>query len=556
MGQDGLVLIPIEHLSREGLSEEFQALLVERTCLTRDWIAFFNQAFALYWKRALDLHERAPQQWMPPRAQHLCVYTVGEGINPYSQLFHRSSWSLLACDFEPSTSSLEYATYQFFQAERANLLRQLLPALIANLPYFLTLTADQLADFKGGCGRSQRGDAAGYRALARAVDWVSQAYHEALKPPSLHLPGYIMIPYADLIMPMAREEQLNELQEAWAGAAQGVIDGHFAFHSQPSPAGGRDVADWLRATRPMLLIAGREGRILWDPERPDAVEELLAHLEGVTASAEARLLADLALVERHTQRFFNALRDPSALADPAPFMTPGGLSYVHPTRKRMTYSLHDEGNRFRLREPAPPFERLMLAARTVHEWGHLAAESGWIGVPEAGKAYFDTCRAALVAWLEALHAGAPAPVRAATSMEVEQLRASSKSGHPFRLLVKLMLTRSEDYQANMLAQRFLSPAEMETYIRNNVYSLVTESDTTGLYARMLRYAYQYQYLRFSRVADPLTFFLRSTWFAEQYFRHGILTEAQFQELLALVGDLCGCYRIDESKFDFTLLEPA
>lgn len=553
LGQDGVVLIPIEHLSREGLGREFQAALEARGAFSPEWLAFFNHAFACYWERALDLHARAPQYWMPPRVQHLCVYTATQGINPYSQLFHRSSWSLIASDFDPASSSLEYAVFQFFQAERANLMRQLLPALVANLNYFLTLAAEQLEDFEEGCQRSQRGDVSGFQALAAATSWISQCYHPSLKPPRLHLPGYIQIPYADLIMPASQQERLNDLQQAWAMAAQGVIERHFAFHAQPAPSKGQQVADWLIETRPSLLVAGKDGRLVWDPERPEAVDQLLPELAGVTAIAEERLIADLAVVDHHTRRFWACVRDPQGLAEPAPFMTPGGLSYVHPTRHLITYSLGDEGNRYRLQEPSPPFERLMLGARTLHEWGHLAAESGWIGVQEANKTHYDECRAALVACLEGLHASASATVRAATAMEMEHLRASSQSGNPFRFLVKLMITRSEDYQANLLAQRFLRPAEMETYLRHNVYSLVTETDTTGVYARLLRYAYQFQYLRLSRIDHPLAFFLSSTWFPEEYFRRGILNEAQFQELLDRVGDLCDCYTIDESKFDFSNL---
>jgi len=47
--------------------------------------------------------------------------------------------------------------------------------------------------------------------------------------------------------------------------------------------------------------------------------------------------------------------------------------------------------------------------------------------------------------------------------------------------------------------------------------------------------------------------VKSSWFAEEYYRPGILSERQFQEVLHLVGEMCGCYAIDESKFDFSTL---
>lgn len=552
-GEDGIVLIPIEHLSKDGIGSEFQCALLERRALDRDWIEFFNRAFSLYWERALDLHARAPQYWLPPRAQHVCVHMATEGANPFTLLFNRSSWNVEACDFRRESSSLEYAAYQFFQAERMGFLRQILPALVSNLTYFLTLSEEQLQDFREGCRLSKRGDAGGFHALAEATVWISQAYHQPLREAPLELPGYIEIAYCDLIMPAALEGQLAALQDSWGRAAQGVIDGYFRFHAKPSPAKGKKICDWLAATKPALLIAGKEGRIVWDPEDSASTGDLLAQLERVTEHAEDRIIEDLKVVDYHSRRFLRSLREPAGLVDPAHFMTPGGLSYIHATRKLVAYSIHDERNNLRLVEPAPPYERLMLGARTMHEWGHLSAESGWIGVPDAAKPRREELRAELAALIDALHADAPAHIRAGTAAEIEQLKATSKTGSPGRLLVKMMMVRSEDFQANLLAKRYLRTAEMETYIRNNVYSLVTESDTTGVYARMLRYAYQFQYLRLSRIEDPMSFFVKSTWFAEHYYRPGVVTEEQFQQVVNLVGAICDCYAIDESKFDFSTL---
>jgi hypothetical protein len=551
--QHGMVLIPIEHLSKDGIGSAFQSALLEKTILDREWIEYFNRAFSLYWERALDLHARAPQFWLPPRVQHVCVYTATRGMNPFTQLFNRSSWSLEACDFHRESSSSEYAIYQFFHAERVGMLRQLLPALVSNLSYFLTLSADQLQDFREGCFRSKRGDASGFRALAEATDWISRAYHQPINEPSPQLLGHMVLPYGGLIMPKALEHRLIALQDSWARAAQAVLDGYFQFYAKPSPAKGRKICDWLVATRPALLIAGKEHGILWDPEQSESIDDLLPQLQNVTEQAEERIIKDLEVVDHHSRRFLKSLREPDGLVNPPHFMTPGGLSYIHPTRKLVVYSIHDERNNLRLVEPAPPFERLLLGARTMHEWGHLSAESLWVRVPAEAQARHEELRAELASLIEALHAGAPPHVRSATTLEFDQLKATSKSGSPGRLLVKKMIVRSEDFQANLLSQRYLRTAEIETYIRNNVYSLVTERETTGVYARMLRYAYQYQYLRLSSIDDPLGFFLKSSWFAEEYYRTGILSEEQFQQVLTLVGEICDCYAIDESKFDFLTL---
>jgi hypothetical protein len=554
-GQEGLVLIPIEHLSEEGIGIEFQRVLAENTVLDQEWIDFFNRSFALYWKRSLRLHAQAPDCWMPPRVQHVCIITEREKVNPFAQLFHRSSWSIEACDFRKESSSIEYATFQFFQAERLGLLRQILPSLVSNLSYFVTLSSAQLRYFYDGCQVSQRGDAAGFRALAEATKWISKCYHQRLRVPNLHLSGYIVIP-GGLIMPSTEQGKLAALQQSWQEASKSVIDAHYDSHAKPSPSKGRAICDWLAEFRPPLLVVGKEGRTLWEPESPETFADLLIHLERVTEEAEGRVIDDLKVVAHHSQRFLASLRDLGGLVDPPHYITPGGLSYIHPKKKLVAYSIDDERNHLRLVEPSPPFERLLLGARTMHEWGHLAAESGWIGVMEETGGRYEELRAELAKLMEAFYLEASGPVRAATAAEFEHLRATSKTGSPGESLVKKMIVRSEDFQANLLAKRYLSTAEMETYIRNNVYSLATESETNGVYARLLRYAYQYQYLRLSLVADPVAFFVKSSWFAEQYLQTGVVSEGQMEQLLNLVGEICDCYVIDESKFDFSMLEPS
>ena len=91
-------------------------------------------------------------------------------------------------------------------------------------------------------------------------------------------------------------------------------------------------------------------------------------------------------------------------------------------------------------------------------------------------------------------------------------------------------------------------AERETYVRNNVYSLALAYPSTGLFRRLARYAFEYQYLRFSAVADPRRYLLASTWFDAEYLETGILDEARLARLLDTVGCLLDCYAVDESRF--------
>jgi hypothetical protein len=65
---------------------------------------------------------------------------------------------------------------------------------------------------------------------------------------------------------------------------------------------------------------------------------------------------------------------------------------------------------------------------------------------------------------------------------------------------------------------------------------------------LLRYIFEYQYLRFSAVADPRTFFLQSTWCAADFIASGVLGGEQFDQLTAAVAQVCDAFAVDESRF--------
>jgi hypothetical protein len=137
-------------------------------------------------------------------------------------------------------------------------------------------------------------------------------------------------------------------------------------------------------------------------------------------------------------------------------------------------------------------------------------------------------------------------------VEVEQL--SSKSGSLGQALLDAMLVRVEDFMSNLLAQRYLSPDEMDTYVRNNVCCHLEQYRTGAIYMELVRQAYEFQYLRLSRILDPMAWFMKSTWFGEHFIEYGIITGAMFEDLVRVVGAICDCYEVDESKFDFTVLK--
>ena len=552
LSQEGLVLLPIEALGPRGIHPGFAAALRERDIFDDAWLTLFDGAYEAYYARARVLHEAAPRHWFPPRAQHVCIVTAPDEIRPYFQPFHRNAWLLYASDFDPATSSVELAAYHFLHVERMALLQEIEPVLVSNLSYLLVLSEAQVADLEAGCRRCARPDAPAFHALAEALPWIRTLHHLDLRPPKTDLEGAAVLPGTGLILTPEDHAPLQALQEAWLDAANTCLERHHAAHAAPSPTAGAHVCDWLAETAPPLLVTGEDWAILWDPEKPEDTAALRDALSDVTASGEAGILADLQVVDHCSRRFLGALRAPEELVDPAPYITEGGLSYIHKTRKLIAYHVGPGDNAGRLWQPAPPFERFMLAARTIHEWGHLAAESGWIPVPEHRTAERDAAREAFVVLLEEIHDSAPEAVRERAAEEVAEMRG--KHGSFGQALLKRMNIRIEDYEANLLARRFLHPDEMDTYVRNNVAWQAPEQGAGAIYHQLTRHAYEVQYLGLSRIPDPLDWLLKSTWFEERFLRTGVVTREHFEKLVAQIGAICACYEIDETKFDFSTPE--
>ena len=547
--QEGMFVIPIEYLSMDGVDAAFATELEARGALDKASIQLFEDAFRLYWLWAAKLHALAPTYWSPPRVQHVCVVTAPDDVRPYYQPFNKNSWLLYDSDFHPETSSPELAAYHFLHVERMGLLQEIEPVMIANLGCFLALDETTAEGFVDGCRRTTRPDAPAFEALADALPSIRRIFHETLRPPEAELPGAMPIPNTGVIVGQEEQPVISNVHRAWSEAAIEVLRRHHAAHAQPASDGGERIAEWLASARPSLLITGSEWRILWDPDAPDQLDNVRAALAGVTEHGASGILEDLKVVDACSRRFLSALAEPDALVDPAPYITEGGLSYIHKDRKLIAYHVGPGENEGRLWQATPPYERYMLAARTIHEWGHLAAESDWIVVPEARKAERKALRGELEALLETIHDEAPPPVQKLAAQEVEQLE--EKSGSVGKALVRGMLIRIEDYQSNLLAKNFLSPDEMDTYVRNNVSAHVQEYSMEAIYGQLTRHAYEIQYLRLSRIEDPLDWFYKSTWFVERFVRGGIITRERFEELVELIGKICDCYWIDESKLDFS-----
>ncbi len=538
--QTGLLLVPVDVLSADGFDPEAAEAYASRGLLERYECERIDTMVRKYWERAGKLG-RASRQWFPARVQHLCLITDGTRTRPYFQPFHASSWLLYRDDVAPETSSLELSIFLLVQAERQYLQQQIGASLLTNLPYLLILDEDQLADFIDGCRRSTRPDAAGYRALADALPEIREMHHEAFRRPTAAVPG-AQRRVNGLIVHRDQQQVLDRLQRDWMQAVEATVASHRASVGGVSARSGRALLGWLDDAAPHLVITGEEGQLLWTG--PGTARPELASLAArLTPEAEDSVLADLAVVDRKSRAFLETLADPGALARPASWMTAGGLSYIHGDTLRIAYSLTDDPER--LRHASPPYERWMLAARTVHEWGHQAAESGWVRVDSERVDERRAREQALVESIDEIVADLPGGLRPALVAALG--RAGGTEATPGETMLAGLLRRIDDYMANLLARHYLTQDEMDTYVRNNVGSRLLDYAPDQALTHLLRVAYEFQYLSLSSIADPQRWFMDSTWFDSLFVDPGVCSRARFEGLAACIAGLCDTYAIDGDR---------
>jgi len=541
---DGLFVIPIEHLRPEGMTDEMSEELHARG-VSAGWTRLFDEAFALYWSRATDLYDKAPGTWFPPRRQHVAIVTDPSRVRPYSQPLKGSSWLLYESDFDPERSGAELGCYLFFHTERYGLSGNILASAVHNLAYFLVRTPAELEAFRAQAARCQRPDAASLKALAEAQGWIRRLYHTELRPPALVLDEQVgKLEAADLLVPMSLQPRVKELATTFKQDAMAVVAAYYARHA-PSPTEtrhGEEVARWLEQERPSVLVTVKGGEVVWDPQRPDELDTLRGVLDGIAAAPAESLKRDLAVISDHTQRFLGALKEPGALPSPHDLDQEAG-TYIHESRKLIAYDVtHPATNR--RKEPSPPFERWMLGARTIHEWGHLAVDAEMVRVPDDRLPALAEAQSEARAVLEGIIAEASAPLREVAEREAAMLGGGDAPAEP---LLATLMGRMEDYRANVLSRRFLSPEEMETYARANVITLAQEPNL-GPWLKLVRHAYEYQYLRLGHLDDPFAYFTESLWFRQHFTDPGVVTTDRARALFEAVSQICDCYAIDTSFF--------
>lgn len=535
-----MFMVPVEHQTDTGISETFAAELVRRELVDPAWISMLSRALVCYRERVEQLFARARDTWFPSRRQNLCVVIDRDATRPYYQAFDRASWTVYASDFDARTSSLEHAVFQLAHVERLGITRSIARTVMPELSWFLLCTPEELDDFAQGCARSVRPDADAFRLIAAALPWIVQLHHPRLAPPPATPPEPLLaIETAQLLVPERLGAPLLELVQGFEAIAQGVLAGHRARQDPKSVAPPPPRA-WLTLQCPRVRVVDVQGDVLWDHARPTVTDPIDAALGAATEPALKSLYADLESIGAHSTRVLAALRDPDVLPRTASEVEFDGGVWLDAGARTVVYSLAQPGLDV-LCEAAPPYHRLLLVARTIHEWGHLAADAGIVGVAPDRAGLRDDALERLAAVFTTIVDEAPDAPREAALRE----HGCSDAAALGRALAGTATGRMGDYTANLFAGRFLPRAAMEAYIRCNVRTLAHER-ATSLLTRLARHSYEVQYLRFSLMEDWRGYFFGSTWFDRNFVDTGLVTRARVEEAFATVASICSCYAIDES----------
>ena len=295
--------------------------------------------------------------------------------------------------------------------------------------------------------------------------------------------------------------------------------------------------------------------MLWTFTQTQAVGKLRSELKRRNADAVRDIAADLEVVAARTESFLKVVDEAAlpAVGD----LDWGGYASLDPATRRIAYDL-DEPTIDRRSGAALPFARLMLGARTMHEWGHLAADAGWVPQGAAGA----ECNARLAAELDAALREAPQVLHLLTADDLDALchpaPDSAEAGLPVVPglpdpltpgggLVRLMFSRISDFQANLVAAALIPADEMETYVRYNVRWRGGEYLPEALWRLLIRNLYEFQYLRFACLDDPERYFRNATGIEAELVESRVVSTERLSALLAATTAVCDSFAIDRAR---------
>lgn len=543
----GACLLPASHLGERGMSAEVRAVLAGPGGLSPESLDLFDRGHALYRERAAELHARAPGSWLPPRKAHVLLITDPGRVRPYAAPFLGTSWCLYTSDLDPADSNEEWVAYQIFHVERLSFLGSLRAAVGYNLAYFLTRTDDELSAFCHAASRAARPDAPAFAALAAAMPWIRSLHHLPLRPPPAPPPGPLRrVEGADLLVSPAVVPDFQALLAAFESAARAA---EAVFVARPSAvldgrerAPADELADFLRDERPEVVVVDPSGRTLYSPDQPVAADEIREALSPLTHRAADSLREDLRLISEKSRAVLSSLRAPERLPRRSDDVETGGGAYVRADLRRVVYEIAQPGFDA-LREEAPPFHRKLLAARTVHEWGHLAFEAGIVRVPPERRRAHDEAVAALAdRYSEVVRA---MPERLAGDVRRELSTMGADLSTAGAALSRVTLRRISDYASNVFFRQYLSPEEVLAYVLANTRHHLNEG--LGPLGQLARHAIELQYLPLAGVADPVRYLLETSYLEHYLIRPGVFTEERLRAVVDATSAVCACYEIDPSQ---------
>jgi hypothetical protein len=534
LAHDDAWVVPAECLGPDGLDPALAALLRAEGRATDAQLDVLARGFALYWTRCAALHAAAPRAWFAPRRTNLLVVADERPVLPYLEPFAGTSSMLYASDLD---TDAEVVAALLVHMERLALLHHVPATVCWNLSYWFTVDAAGRAAFADAASRARRPDAAAFVAIAEALGWVDDVLHDPLRPPQGELSEpYFQVPGADLYVPRRLRDKFVALGQA-AEAALRAASAAPAVITRDGAALAA-LCDWLPAQRAHVIVHGPNGGTLWTPQHDDPVR-VRNMLKEAPDAAVASIHADLAIVDARSRQFLERV-DVSALPTQCAVLETGGGAYVDPTRRAVVYELQQPAFDARA-GAAPPYHRLLLGSRVMHEWGHVAHTAKIVRLPEERRADYRAARAELGERFLALLATVPPALQPAVEEELKGIEPR----HDARAaaLAKKTLARVGDYLANLMSARLIPAEEMQAYVRTNVRHHLDEQ--LGLVSELARYAYEVHYL--GLVGLPRGYFFETSRFPDQFLATGILQAEAVDTLFDAAGRVLACYAIDTTR---------
>lgn len=537
LSPENAFLVPAEALGEHGVAPNFGGWLVQEGRLTLKQLECLSRGFGLYWQRCAALHANAPGSWFPPRQTNLVIAPEARGVLPYLEPFRGTSSLIYKSDLDTDP---EYVAVLIIHMERLALLRSPPATMVFNLSYWFERDAASRAAFDDAARRSTRPDAAAFVALANAFSWIDELLHDPLRPPRQELSEpYLHIDGADLYVPKRLQPQLVALGEAVEAAVRRAFEVTAPRLGTVRSRALDELCDWLTDARAHVIVHGPHGGTLWTPEHDDPIR-VKRVLAEANEQAVASIHADLRVVDERSRQFLGCVNDVDSLPTHCAVLETGGGAYIDAARRAVVYELQQPAFDATT-GGAPPFHRLLLGARVMHEWGHVAHTAKILRLSEAKRPDYVEARAELGAAFMRVVDSVPEQVRAAVDEELRSIEPNRADLS--KALTRRTLGRVGDYLANMMMSRLIPGEEMQAYVRTNVGHHLDEH--LGLVSELARYAYEIHYLDLAGL--PRSYFYGTSRFPDHFIATGIVREADAEALFDAAGRVLACYEIDESR---------